>query len=111
MRAGKSGADYPTAVVDTLAAEFPNLTDPATAAIVRDAVARQADQPNTAFECIVDSPLLANWRLRAHREAPPRVRLTCCRLDPPQADHDREQRVNQALDRLSSAGPTNESEK
>jgi hypothetical protein len=97
MGTRKRDADYSAAVIHTLVSEFSNLTDPTTAVIVREAVARHANQPDTAFECIIDDPILANWRLRPHREQPSRVRVACYRLNPTQADNDREQRVNHAL--------------
>lgn len=100
MGTRKSGADYPAAVVDTLAGEFSDLTNPTTAALVREAIARHTDQPHAAFECIIDDPVLANWRLRPHRDTPSRVRVAYYRLNPTQADRDREQRVNQALNEL-----------
>ncbi|MEV8609597.1 hypothetical protein AB0383_16975 [Amycolatopsis sp. NPDC051373] len=69
---------------------------------MQDAIARHVQQPNTTFECIVDSPTLANWRLCPHRDTPTptRVRLALFSFAPTQADSEREQRVNQALDRL-----------
>lgn len=100
MSRQKGGAAYPAAVVDTLVTEFPNLADPTTAAIVREAIARHISQPDPAFECIIDDPILANWRLRARREALARIHLVCYRLNPTSADYLRGLRINQALQRL-----------
>jgi hypothetical protein len=93
--------DYPTAVVDVLVSEFPELSEPATASIVRNARARHTTNPTPSFEVILDSVLLANWRLRAHRERPSRVRLACYRVQQNSVDRVREQRVNDALERIS----------
>ncbi|WP_329051179.1 hypothetical protein OG738_03615 [Amycolatopsis sp. NBC_01488] len=95
---------YATGVVDTLVdlGGFSDLSAPTTAGIVWEALIRHIQQPDAAFECIVDTPALANWRLRPRRSALARVRLSCFRLAPTEADLERERRVNEALDRPSS---------
>lgn len=89
--------DYPAAVVDALVGEFPDLADPLVADIVRQAVARYVDDPYPSFECIIDDPIAANWRLRADRVAPKCVRVSCHRVMPTPADIARESRLNETL--------------
>ncbi|MCP3801993.1 hypothetical protein NLX83_22260 [Allokutzneria sp. A3M-2-11 16] len=84
----------------TLVDDFPSLVNAITADIVRDAVERQHRQPEPTFECIVDHPMLAHWKLVPRRDEPSRVRLACLRLHLTTDDHGREQRINQVLDKL-----------
>lgn len=99
MGKSQAAAEYATAVVGVLAAEFPELTDPGVASEVRAAVERHVRSPSRAFEVIIDDPAVANWRLRAARDSSGRVRLACYRFGPSAADLDRERRVNEVLDR------------
>jgi hypothetical protein len=95
-----SGATYAAAVIRVLVDEFESLADNITADIVRNAVARHADQPQHTFECIIDNPSVANWRLKPHHDVPARVRLACCRVHPTPHDDDRERRINKVLNQL-----------
>ncbi|MFG2001619.1 hypothetical protein ACGFNU_20955 [Spirillospora sp. NPDC048911] len=89
---------YAAAVLRVLAEEFPTeMGSPVTTQIISDAVARQADQGSEHFEVIIDDPILANWRLKADRQDPRRVRLACCRLRVSLADQEREKRINTVL--------------
>lgn len=105
MNTKKAEADYPGAVIDTLVPEFSDLADPTTAAVVREAILRYTDAPDMPFECIIDNPALANWRLRPHRDQRARVRVACYRATPTPTDNEREQRLNEALDMLPAPGP------
>lgn len=99
---GNTNAEgYASAVVSVLVTEFSALAEPDTASLVRKVIAQHVAVPTSSFEVILDSPTLANWRLRAHREHPSRVRLACHRLEQTSTDLDQEQRVNAALDRIS----------
>jgi hypothetical protein len=82
MSTRQRGVDYSTAVVAALVSEFTDLADSITASVVREAVSRHADQPGPVFECIIDDPVLGNWRLRPHPAVASRVRLACFRLNP-----------------------------
>lgn len=93
-------AGYPNAVIDALASEFSDLTDPATAAVVRGATAGHMAAVEERFECIIDDPIVANWRLRLHRDQRSRVRVACYRPTPTKAEAEREQRVNRPLNVL-----------
>lgn len=88
---------YADAVVRVLAEDFTDLRDDTTREIVRDAVQRHLLDPTDILEVIVDSPYSANWRLKADRKDIRRVRLSCYRLDPSDADNEREHRINTAL--------------
>lgn len=80
--------------------EFTDLADPTTARIVRESVARHRLAPDAVWECIIDNPAAANWRLRPHPQDPSRVRLACFRFTPTDGDQAREQRVSDALSRI-----------
>lgn len=96
-----SPSAYADAVVTALTAEFPDLADNTTAQIVRSAVAKHVAAPAATFEVILDSPVTANWRLRADREKPAHVRVACYRVTPTQMDLDREQQLNDRLAELT----------
>lgn len=89
---------YAATIVETLAGEFPDLRDPVVADVVRVHVAHFA-RTGAWLEVILDDPYFANWRRVRHDG---RLRVGCWRLNPSQADQEREQRVNAALDALSS---------
>lgn len=92
---------YAAAVVEVLATDFPELADETTAAMARNAIARHATAPADPFEVIIDSPTLANWRLRPHRERPKRVRIACYRFELSAEDLAKEQRINATLERIT----------
>lgn len=56
---------WAAAVVDLLAGEFADLSDPVVAGIAREHLQRYRAHPDPAFEFILDSPTAANWRLKA----------------------------------------------
>ncbi|QXV57369.1 hypothetical protein [Amycolatopsis sp. TNS106] len=94
--------DYAASVVELLeqVGGFTDLSNPSIAEVVRNAVARYAADPTAEFECIVDNPGLANWRLRPGRNEPGRVRLACYRYQETQADVERVRRVDAALEQI-----------
>ncbi|MGI5201330.1 hypothetical protein ACQEU6_07010 [Spirillospora sp. CA-108201] len=90
-------AGYAAAVVAALTPEFPDLTDEHLAGVVREAVTAHATHPDPAFEVILDSAAVANWRPRAHSTRRRRVRGACYRPASTTADDARETRLNQLL--------------
>jgi hypothetical protein len=92
-----SAHNYASAVIRVLSEDFPDLNDETTRTIVRDAIERHVLSPTDMLEVIVDSPYSANWRLKADRNDIQRVRLSCYRMDPSDADRERERRINTAL--------------
>ncbi|MFG1858423.1 hypothetical protein ACGFJT_41790 [Actinomadura geliboluensis] len=84
-------------MVTALTPEFLDLADEHLAGIVREAVRAHSIEPDPAFEVILDSAAVANWRLRAHPTERRRVRVACYRLPPTAADAARETRLNQLL--------------
>ncbi|GLX06819.1 hypothetical protein Misp03_37460 [Microbispora sp. NBRC 16548] len=98
-----AAASYVAAVMAVLEEEFPGLrADPYAAETVSDAIRKHALKPGDWLEVIVDAPAVANWRVKADRDHPGRVRLACYRLpDLITADDEaREQRINDALLRI-----------
>ena len=96
---------YATAVVRVLREHVPNcLTDPVAVAQVARAVEQQACSPQDSFECIVDDPGSARWRLRGASENRSRVRLHYCPVVRPGADrwHELECTVNDTLRALEA---------
>jgi hypothetical protein len=88
---------YTNAVVDTLAADFADLHDPIIADIVRKHAYYARDRAH--LELILDDPFAANWRL-INRDG--RLKVACWRVNPTSADRERIERVNSALDALTS---------
>ena len=93
--------NYATGVMRVLSEDFPGLADETTRSIVEEAVERHALNPKDTLEVIVDNPTLANWRLKADRNDPCRVRLSCYRFNETDSDRERVQRINTALAALS----------
>lgn len=85
----------------TFTTRFPDLSDPTVADVVRQAIMRHAATPYAAFEVIIDDPISANWRLKAHA-TPGQVRLACYRMKPGVDERAMESRVNRDLDRLAT---------
>lgn len=95
---------YAEAVVRILTEDFPGLrADETTRTFIGCAVERHALNPTDVLEVIVDSAYLANWRLKADRNDSRRVRLACFRLNPTDADNERERRINTALAAIQEA--------
>jgi hypothetical protein len=90
---------YACAVADALAGDFPDLRDPVVAGIVRKHVYAHA-RTGRGLEVILDSPVAANWRLVSPRDA--RIRVACWKQNPSDADRERIERLNSALDALVS---------
>lgn len=97
-------AGYAAAVVAALTPEFPDLADEHLAGIVREAVTAYGVEPDPAFEVILDSAAVADWRLRAHPTERRRVRVACYRLPSTAADAARETRLNQLLGAVPGGG-------
>lgn len=94
-----NSSSYATAVVGVLAEQFPELAEPTTAAIVREAIVRHTNKPSPTFEVVLGSTT-ANWRLRAHNHHRSMIRLACYRPTLTSSDQDREQHINQLLERI-----------
>jgi hypothetical protein len=90
---------YANAVVSILSADFPDLRDPVTAEIVRQHVSANVRR-QCLIEVIVDDPYFANWRLVPAPHDRRRVHLGCWRLNRTEADTERWNRLNAALDAL-----------
>jgi hypothetical protein len=91
---------YAAAVVAVLREHVPNvLTDPVAEAVVTRAVEQQARDRRDSFECIVDDPGSARWRLKGAAGDRSRVRLHYCPVVQPGAArwHELERTVNDAL--------------
>ena len=98
-----SQADYAMAVTGILRGYFPDL-DPDTARHLRQWIERQASDPHTAGEFIVDNPRSARWRLTPVRCGPGRVHLGYYPVIPPGSpSFTRLQEV--VNDALASIGP------
>jgi hypothetical protein len=85
-------------VVDVLAGDFPDLCDPVVAGIIRKHVYIHA-RTQGVLEVILDDPFTANWRLLGQAG---RVSVACWRLNLSDADQERQNRLNAALDALST---------
>jgi hypothetical protein len=95
--AGPREADaYACAVVNTLAADFPDLRDPVVAGVVLEHVYLYI-RSNRYLEVILDAPPVARWRLIGHTG---HVELSCHRLNPTEDDQERLTRLNAALHAL-----------
>ena len=95
---------YAASVVQVLREHVPNvLTDPIAVAVVTRAVEQQA-RDRRDFECIVDDPGSARWRLKDAAEDRSRVRLRYCPVVQPGANrwHELERTVNDALRALKA---------
>jgi hypothetical protein len=90
---------YAIAVVNILSGDFPDLRDPVTAEIVREHVSANVRR-QCLIEVIVDDPYFANWRLVPAPHDRRRVHLGCWRLNRTEADTERWNRLNAALDAL-----------
>ena len=88
---------YASDVIAVLLDDFPDLRDPAIAGMVRNAVLRNA-RTQSGLEIIVDDPRRANWKLVAAARDRSRVRLGCWRVNLTDADRERLERLNAALD-------------
>jgi hypothetical protein len=104
QRTPEAVRQYADDVVRLLAADFPDLQDPVVADIVRGHIYRHASDPGGFLEVIVDDPISARWRLVAApgRSQQGRVRLACRRLNPREADLEREERLNAALQTIQT---------
>lgn len=92
---------YASAVISILAGDFPDLRNEITAEIVRKHIyAYTHDTGHGGCEIIIDNPATANWRLVANRDDSGRVSLACWRYHPTEADYQRLDRLNAALDAL-----------
>lgn len=96
---------YASDVVAVLAAEFPDLADPVVAQVTTAAIAAQHASPCPEFEVILDSQSLANWRLRAVRDAPGCVRVACFRAEPTRGDLEREDRLAKLVATMNQRRP------
>jgi 5,10-methenyltetrahydromethanopterin hydrogenase len=96
---------YALAVIGVLAKDFGDeIRDDVTSSVIANAIERQMRNPSDMFEVIVDDPISANWRLKADREDPKRVRLAHCPLNPERIDGKRERRINEALRAIGLEG-------
>lgn len=93
----KKAEQYAEAVMRVLVGSFPELEFGTDRYVVANAVMKQATDPSDMFEVIVDRPSSANWRLKSDREHADRVRMSCYRFTPSDADRAREDRINAAL--------------
>lgn len=93
---GLTPGTYAASVVQVLRDHLPDF-DPEAADITERAVERNARQPQDRFECIVDDPRRANWRLRSRSVDRSRVRLACYRINRRDVDDGVERTVNEAL--------------
>jgi hypothetical protein len=98
---GDIAASYAVSVVSVLREHLPDF-DPEAADIIAQAVERNARAPQARFECIVDPPRRANWRLRSRSVDRSRVRLACYRIARRPADSELERTVNEALRALEA---------
>jgi hypothetical protein len=89
-------AFYAASVVGVLREHLPDF-DPEAAGIITQAVERNARDPQARFECIVDDPGRANWRLRARSIDRSCVRLACYRIPRCPVDGELVGAVNEAL--------------
>jgi hypothetical protein len=89
---------YTSKVVEALVGDFPDLQDPIVASIVRQHVYSYV-RSKTRLEVILDDLYFANWRLVGHDG---HVRVACWRQNPIAAERERAERLNAALDSLSS---------
>lgn len=98
---------YATDVVRVLimVGDFADLSDPAITEVVYQAVVKHLRDPRESWECIVDNPILANWRLRPHHDQVGRVRLGCYRHTTTMGNVERERVVNEALNQLAPYRP------
>ena len=98
--AGKEG--YAGQVIRVLREYLPDSMDPVTAEIIGNAIRSQSANPQASFECIIDDPMSARWRLRADPADRRRVRLAYCPVHlPGSAAADRlERTVNNMLSLL-----------
>ncbi|MGV9310362.1 hypothetical protein ACWDLG_43960 [Nonomuraea sp. NPDC003727] len=83
-------ASYARQVVQILAAYFDDLTDPTTADIVATSIAAYLAEPVPGWEVILDTPAIANWRLKP--DTGNRIRVACTRLPPRTPDAAQQQR-------------------
>lgn len=94
----RKAENYADAVLGVLAQEFPQMNNASPDRdVVHRAISRHATTPTRELEVIVDSPGVANWRLRTHPQHADRVRLACYRPELTEADQAREHRINTAL--------------
>ena len=102
---------YADGVVEVLHVEFSDLDDPMVADVVRTAILHQLAAPAPGFEVILDSPISANWRLKAGPPpttfrlacyAPTPFRLACYAYLPTPAHTERAARVSAALGALAT---------
>ena len=103
--AGPVSDTYAASVVQVLRDHIPGvLTDPIAVAIVTRAVEQQVHDRRDSFECIVDDPGSARWRLKARSGDRSRVRLAYCPVSPPGsvAGNALEAIVNDALRELEA---------
>jgi hypothetical protein len=99
---------YANAVLDALAEDFPGLSDPIVADVIRKAIYAHARNPGR-LEVIVDDPFAARWRLRAAKPDERRVWLACWRTHMTEADWKRHERLNAALDAITVLGMDDDS--
>ncbi|MEV4179258.1 hypothetical protein [Nonomuraea sp. NPDC049709] len=83
-------ARYARQVVQRLATHFDDLTDPTTAATVEGSISAYLAAPFDVWEVSLDSPALANWRLKP--DTGHRVRVALTRMPPRTPDAVQEQR-------------------
>ncbi|MGP4105246.1 hypothetical protein [Nonomuraea sp. KM90] len=83
-------ARYARQVVQALAPHFGDLADPTTAATVERSITAYLAAPFDGWEVILDSPALANWRLKPDTGG--RIRVACTRMPPRTPDAVQEQR-------------------
>jgi hypothetical protein len=93
-----TSASYAEQILNILVREFDDLAAASTARIVRDAVHRHTADPYPTFECILDDPAIATWRLCADGK---RVRLACFRLNPTSEERECEDRINALLNKIN----------
>lgn len=100
-----SPEEYAASVVEVLVPEFPDLEDAGVAGIVERAVAAHRRSPDRTLEVILDSPLAANWRLRAATDGTATVRLSSYAYVSSEASTRKALRVNAALAAILDEAP------
>lgn len=90
------GDRYADTIVEALADDFPDLRNPAVAAMVRRHVSVNA-QTGRGVEVIIDNPSTARWRLIQAPDDPYRVHLGCWKVEMPVRDVECLNRLNTVL--------------
>ncbi|TDC07924.1 hypothetical protein E1267_11930 [Nonomuraea longispora] len=100
-------AAYARRVVQALVEHFDELTDAMTSDIVEKSITASLFHPFDGWEVILDSPYVANWKLKP--DTGNRIRVACIRTPPrtpdpvqTQRDLDRERALTRLLQELAS---------